>query len=127
MEKTLIFRRTEFVRDYYEVEWTENDYKDFLNYMSERTDDHSVIRYGILKNLSFDDICKILNNEQDDIRYELPYQTQTDHPFTSGEYIGDYLREMLREECWSNGVDDSECDDSNEELEIFEPAEEIYS
>lgn len=118
MEKTLVFRRTEFVREYYSVEWTEEDYQNFLNYMSERTDDHSVIRYGVLKNLSFDDICKILNNEQDDIRYELPYQTQTDHPFTSGEYIGDYLREMLREECWNNGYDDSECDDCYEEVEI---------
>ena len=91
--------------------------------MSERTDDHSVIIYGILKNLSFDDVCKILNNERDDIQYELTYQTQTDHPFTSHEYIGDYLREMLREDCWSNGCEDSECDDSYEELEIVEVAD----
>lgn len=123
MAKTLVFRRTEFVREYYEVQWIEEDYQNFLNYMSEQTDDHNIIRYGILKNLSFDDVCKILNNERDDIQYELTYQAQTNHPFTSHEYIGDYLREMLREECWSRGVYDSECDDSNEELEIVEAAE----
>ena len=49
MAKTLVFRRTEYVREYYEVEWTDKDYQNFLNYMSERTDDHSVIIYGILK------------------------------------------------------------------------------
>ena len=120
MAKTLVFRRTEYVREYYIVKWTEEDYQHLLNFVSGLKDEHSIIRYGILKNLSFDDICKILNNEQDDIRYELPYQTQTDHPFTSGEYIGDYLREMLREECWDSGVYDTESDDCYEELEITE-------
>ena len=49
MAKTLVFRRTEFVREYYEVQWIEEDYQNFLNYLSEQTDDHNIIRYGILK------------------------------------------------------------------------------
>ena len=31
MAKTLIFRRTEYVREYYEVQWIEEDYQNFLN------------------------------------------------------------------------------------------------
>ena len=67
MAKTLVYRRTEFVRDYYELEWTENDYQNLLDYLSKETDVNSKTRYEILKDLSFDDICKILNDEEDDI------------------------------------------------------------
>ena len=52
MAKTLIYRRTEFVRDYYELEWTEDDYQNLLNYLSKETDVNSKTRYEILKDLS---------------------------------------------------------------------------
>ena len=123
MTKTLIFKRTEFVTDYYELEWTENDYQNLLDYLSKDTDVNSKTRYEILKDLSFDDICKILNDEEDDIRYEVICQPDSDSPWSFHQYIGDYLKEIFREECWGNGVYDTNCDDSNEELEIFENEE----
>lgn len=124
MAKTLIFKRTEFVRDYYELEWTENDYQNLLDYLSKETDVNSKNRYEILKDLSFDDICKILNDEEDDIQYEVICQPESDSPWSYHQYISDYLKGILVEDCWANGVYDTQCDDSNEELEIFESEEE---
>lgn len=120
MEKRLTFRRIEYVKEYYEVTWTEKDYQDLINFLSTRTDTQNVTRYEILKDLSFDDICKIFNNEADDIKYELICQNGADHQWSYTEYIGDYIRDMLREDCWNMGCYDSECDDSEEDCEVIE-------
>ena len=124
MAKTLVYRRTEFVRDYYELEWTENDYQNLLDYLSKETDVNSKTRYEILKDLSFDDICKILNDEEDDIQYEVSCQPESGSPWSYHQYIGDYIGSILCEDSWANGVYDTQCDDVEEELEIFESKEE---
>ena len=61
--KKIRFNRVEFVREYYTVEWTEEDYRSTLEWLSKRDDAHSIAAYGALKDLSFDDIVAILNDE----------------------------------------------------------------
>ena len=63
---------------------------------------------------------KQLVNEADDIKYELICQNGTYHQWSYTEYIGDYIRDMLREDCWNMGCYDSECDDSEEDCEVIE-------
>lgn len=122
MAKTLVFRRTEYVRDYYEFNCTEKDYNNFVDYLSKQTDEHNITRYNILKDLSFEDICMIFNNEKDDIQYELNYQDEP-RKWSHIEFISEYIRDMFREYCWSNGCYDSDCDDSYEEYEVIETNE----
>lgn len=119
MGKRLIFGRTEFVRNYYETTWDEKDYQNFINYLSKQTDAYDITRYEILKNLSFEDICKIFNNEKDDIEYKLTYQYGTEQ-WSHSEFVTEYIREMLREDCWNMGSDDCECYDAEEECKIVE-------
>ena len=119
MGKRLIFGRTEFIRDYYETTWDEKDYQDFIDYLSKQTDVYDITRYKIFKDLSFEDICKIFNNEKDDIEYKLTYQCGTDQ-YSYSEFVTEYIRDMLREDCWSMGSDDSECYDAEEECKVAE-------
>lgn len=119
MTKRINFQRVEYVREYYGVEWTEYDYKEFLDWLSRKDDKGSVVRYEVLKDLSFDDICAIFNDEKDDIPYELPCGSG-EHAWTYTEYVGDFIRDMLREDCWNSGCYDSECDDSEERVEILD-------
>lgn len=118
MAKTISFERVEYVREYYRIEWTEEDYKEFLNWLSRRNDSVGVTRYEVFKDLSFDDIVAIFNDEKDDICYELIYGTE--HQYSCTEYVGDFVRDTLREDCWNYGCIDSECEDSDERVEILD-------
>lgn len=116
--KKIRFNRVEFVREYYTVEWTEEDYKSTLEWLSKRDDAHSIAAYGALKDLSFDDIVAILNDEKDDIDFKVVHQVGTDREWSYCEYVGDFIRDMIREDCWNVGCYESECEDSEEDLTI---------
>ena len=116
--KKIRFNRVEFVREYYTVEWTEEDYKSTLEWLSKRDDAHSIAAYGALKDLSFDDIVAILNDEKDDIDFEVVNQVGTNREWRYSEYVGDFIRDMIREDCWNVGCYESECEDSEEDLTI---------
>lgn len=116
--KKIRFNRVEFVREYYTVEWTEEDYKSTLEWLSKRDDVNSVAAYGALKDLSFDDIVAILNDEKDDITFEIVNNAGTDREWTYTKYVGEYIRDMIREDCWNMGCYDSECYNSEEDLDF---------
>ena len=60
MAKEIRYCRTEYVREYYQVNWNERDYQSLLQWLSERKDNHHIARYNVLKDLSFDDIRWLL-------------------------------------------------------------------
>lgn len=120
MGRTLTFERTEHLREYYFISWTEDDYKRFLERLSERTneDERAHMAYNILKNLSFDDVCDICTGRKKDINYEVSYPSISKNSFTYTESISVYIKAHLREEAWDCGPYDSNCDDYDEDIDI---------
>lgn len=119
MAKEIRYRRTGYVREYYQVNWTEADYKSLLQWLENKTEPHNVARYNVLKELSFDDIVAIFNDEKDDISYELPCSSRN-HTWTYTEYVSDFIRGEIQEDAWNMGCYDSECYDSEDSIEIEE-------
>ena len=117
MAKEIKYFRTEYVREYYQVNWTEADYKNLLQWLENKTEPHNVARYNVLKKLSFDDIVAIFNDEKDDISYELTCGSG-DHTWTYTEYVSDFIREQIQEDAWNMGCYDSQCFDSEDSIEI---------
>ena len=116
----IIFKRVEFVREYYEISWTEEDYNSTLEWLSKRDDAHSIAAYGALKELSFNDIIDILEDRKDDIAFEVINNAGQENEWKYSEYVGEFIRDAIREDCWNAGCYDTECDDSDEEMEIVD-------
>lgn len=112
------FLRTEYVREYYELEWNEKNYAELLKYLSEREDGDSKIRYEALKDIPFDRIVAIFNDEADDIRWNFT-RTIGDNSWTYSESAYDYIRDMMREDAFNMGAMDFDCYDSDEEFETY--------
>ena len=117
MAKEIRYFRTEYVREDYQVSWNEKDYQNLIQWLSERKDNHNTTRYEVLKDLSFDDIAAIMNNEKDDIPYELICNSG-ENQWSHKEYVGDYIREQMQEDAWNMGCYDSECYDAEDHFEI---------
>ena len=109
--------RREYVTEYYSINWTEEDYKNLVEYLKTRTDQHNQTRYNVLKDLSFDDIVSIFDDEKEDICYSINFYTAIDF-YT--ESVREYITDMMREDCWNSGSYDSECYDSDETVEVLQ-------
>ena len=112
-------RRVEYVQDFYDVTWTEEDYIELLKYLRNHQNVQNITRYEVLKDISFQDVCDILLDRKEDIRWELIYGQQ-ENQWSCVEYLSEYIRDMVREDCFNMGCNDSECYDSEESLEVLE-------
>ena len=108
--RTITLNRREYVTEYYSINWTEEDYKNLVEYLKTRTDQHNQTRYNVLKDLSFDDIVSIFDDEKEDICYSISLYTES---------VREYITDMMREDCWNSGSYDSECYDSDETVEVL--------
>lgn len=115
--KEIVYTRVEYVRDYYEVAYGEKDYNDLVKRLSERNNPHDIVRYEVLKNLSFEDIVAIFNNEKEDIEYELTWN-RDEYQWKLVEYVGYYIRTVMQEDALNIGCYNSECCETEEGIEI---------
>ena len=118
MAKEIRYCRTEYVREDYETSWNEKDYQGLLQWLSERNDNHNITRYEVLKDLSFDDIAAIMNDEKDDILYELICGIG-ENQWSCQEYVSEFIREQMQEEAWDRGCYDSECYEAEDSIEVI--------
>ena len=49
----IILKRVEYVKEYYQVSWNEDDYQSFLQWLENKTEPHDVARYNVLKDLNY--------------------------------------------------------------------------
>ena len=112
------FLRTGYVREYYELEWNEENYAELLKYLSEGEDGDNKIRYEALKDIPFDIIVAIFNDEAEDIRWNFT-RTIGDNSWTYSESAYYYIRDMMREDAFNMGAMDFDCYDSDEEFETY--------
>lgn len=121
MGKVISFRRRELVWEEYGRDWTEKDFDELKEWLSNRTEDpHCATRYAAIKDISFDELCDMFNGKLPEIEWKMQYG-DGENSWTYRESIVDYITELMREESWDNGYIDSwGADDSEEEINIYE-------
>lgn len=121
MGKVISFRRRELVWEEYGRGWTEKDFNELKEWLSNRTEDsHCMTRYAAIKDVSFDELCDMFNGKLPEVKWEIQCGND-EHSWSYHESITDYITELMREEAWDYGTMDSwGVDDSEEEINIYE-------
>ena len=123
MEKNIEFTRRELVWEEYRRVWRQDDYADFLKWLSTSEYKDNQIRYSYLKDLSFDNIYDIMRGVKPDVVWELEYTNYIGETFTYKESLTSYIQDVMREDALDYGVYDSYgADDVEEDLGFFDPA-----
>lgn len=137
--KTIKLERRELVWEYYSAEWDEKDWKSLQEYYQRRAEEKvdeesrwhktNVLIYDIIKNITWEeawaDFRKWQNGDEDAIHWEEDH-SWTDindvyHEYMFKQYLGEFIEEQIRQDCWDNGPDDCEgADDSDEDWYIEE-------
>ena len=121
MGKIISFRRRELVWEEYGRDWTEKDFDELKEWLSNRTEDpHCATRYAVMKDISFDELCDMFSGKLPAVEWEIKCGNE-EHSWTYNESVTDYIREIMREDAWDYGLMDSwGADDSEEDINIYE-------
>ena len=121
MGKIISFRRRELVWEEYGRDWTEKDFDELKEWLSNRTEDpHCATRYAAIKDISFDELCDMFNGKLPEVEWKIHCGSE-EHSWTYNESIVDYITEIMREDSWDYGCMDSwGADDSEEDINIYE-------
>ena len=115
--KSITLRRRELVWYVYEVTYTEADWETLLSWLSTQNDEYNQTRYQALKNVSFKQVCAILNGDEEDIYWDISTTNVSGHSFIYDESLTEFLKENMREDAWDRGAIYSDsADDSDEEF-----------
>ena len=119
--KEIRLSRRELVWEEYVRTWNENDFEEVKKWLSNRTEDpHCMTRYNAMKDISFDELCDMLDGKIEDVTYTLECGSE-EHSWSYNESVTDYVRELMRDEAWDYGLFDSwGADDSEEDFEVLE-------
>ena len=110
--KAICFNRCEYIKEFYRITYSEMDYLRLLKWLSKRDDVENMKRFEVFKDLSFEDIIAIIEEEKEDIVYELGLN------ISYKESVRDYMMTELRNIAIDNGYWDSDCIDVYENIEI---------
>lgn len=121
MGRVISFRRRELVWEEYGRDWTEKDFDELKEWLSNRTEDpHCATRYAAIKDISFDELCDMFSGKLPEVEWKIQCGNE-EHSWTYNESVTDYIREIMREDAWDYGCMDSwGADDSDEEVNIYE-------
>ena len=121
MGKVISFRRKELVWEEYSRDWTEEDFEELKEWLSNRTEDpHCATRYAGIKDVSFDELCDMINGKLPAVEWKMHYDSG-EHSWSYSENIVDFVTEIMREDAWDYGTMDSwGADDSEEDINIYE-------
>ena len=121
MGKVISFRRKELVWEEYGRDWTEKDFDELKEWLSNRTEDpHCATRYAAIKDVSFNELCDMFSGKIPEVAWEIKCQVG-ENSWIYKEGLVDYIQEIMREEAWDRGT--RECwsaDDSEEDVNIYE-------
>ena len=117
----IVFRRRELVWDTYEITYTKEDWDTLIEWLSTKDDEYNKKRYQALKNVSFEQVCAILNGEEEDICWDIVTTTVNGHSFIYDESLSDFLKENMREDAWDRGAIYSDSADDSEEEFLVNP------
>lgn len=121
MGKVISLRRRELVWEEYGRDWTEKDFDELKEWLSNRTEDpHCATRYAAIKDVSFDELCDMISGKLPDVEWKIQCG-DGENSWTYRESIVDYITELMREDAWDYGCTDSwGADDSEEDINIYE-------
>ena len=112
--KQIKLTRQELVWETYTSFITEEDFNRIKEEIA--NDKYQVAFYDVIKDMSFDTLCNIVNGDADDIEVA----TESRFGFNYNTSIRDYVLDYLREDAWNCGpVDSDYVGDYEENLYIF--------
>ena len=110
--KEIKFTRRELSWNEYESTFTEEEWYDLIEYYNQSSLKSDKIRYQAIKDLTFEDVCEIINGIQSDIEWAIPYGSNGYYFETVRQIVVDNLRDAA----WEQGPVDSIFTDDAEEF-----------
>jgi len=137
--KTIKLERRELVWEYYDAEWSQEDWDKLKEYYKERSEEqvespsrwheNLITIYNAIKDISWDeaweDFRKWNKGDANTICWEEDH-SWTDvngeyHEHIFKQYLGEFIEEQMREDCWDGGpLDCDGADDSDEDWYVKE-------
>lgn len=114
MARYINLRYSELVWEDREIAWAEEDYKEYLDKIknSKWREDQDI--YAVLKDVTWDQVCSIFNDEADDIEFKIHSKDYNSDEFIEQKTsVYKWLDEVMREEVYDGDVvNTSYADDS---------------
>lgn len=133
MSKTVRINVSELVWQSRHLDWNEDDYNQYLEYLKMFKDkqdgDWSKNNYRLYEFLSpytWDQIVEFMqaDDERDTPKFTYINHYYNEKEYTYSAYIGDIIRDAMQEDVWDKDIDDYDSQDCQVDLEFYDSGDE---
>ena len=108
MARRINLRYSELVWEDREIDWTEEDYKRYLDSIEDSKWREDQDAYAVLKDVTWDQVCAIFNDEADDIEFKVHSKCYNSDEFLEhNSSVYEWLDEVMRNEVYDSDVIDT--------------------